>query len=277
MKKLITSLIVLTIIATGCTNNSSENGSAIKIHETPVSTVTSFFNEIESGEYQKAYDRQKVESWSNYDKFTSSNGYAGITNIEIFKIKLIEQTDSSALVYMHYFAEDSENKDGFYKQNFNLIKDGENWFIKKSTVINRRRITTTGYSDVDYANNNTSIKATINKTKEIDMFLEMDSDKIEISESMFEELVANGVIETDDILNMNINNNNPNNNNLIVLKSFKLGEFKLENIPATINEKAIQSLVVGENLLRKYNRNTTTSEEEELIAIDNNNTSTKSM
>lgn len=76
----------------------------------PEEQVLAFLNEIGMNEYKKAFQRQNNKYWKPYEKFIStSQGYGGTSDVEIYDSHLVEETDNYAKVFVNYFAADPYN------------------------------------------------------------------------------------------------------------------------------------------------------------------------
>jgi len=108
-----------------------------KKKETPVSTskplsvVRGFIEDLGKGDFYSAYQKQQNKNWGSYEFFSSVKSYGGISSTSINEINIVNEGNYEATVYVDYYSYDPYNKDGRYKQNFDLKKFGDNWKIVK--------------------------------------------------------------------------------------------------------------------------------------------------
>lgn len=150
---------------------------AIDMYE-PKEQVIAFLSEIGDKEFNKAFQRQNNKYWKPYDKFISTKqGYGGTSNIEIYDTSLVNQTNNYAKVFVHYFAADPYNKDGIYRQYFELNNENGNWLITNAFLernTNKRSVYSDGSSSVQfyYDGNVINVPALINNTVKVNFILD---------------------------------------------------------------------------------------------------------
>ncbi|HEY5535137.1 MAG TPA: serine/threonine-protein kinase [Ignavibacteria bacterium] len=96
-----------------------------------VTCVREFITDLGNGNCRSAYDRTRNKSWGSYDFFCSTRAYGSINRTEIREINSVSENSYDAQVYVFYYADDPANKNGWYKQYFNLQKFGSEWKIVK--------------------------------------------------------------------------------------------------------------------------------------------------
>lgn len=90
----------------------------------PEEQVKAFFIDLVEKRFEEAHKRQRNTVWANFDRFKSIEyGYGGMTKVEFFETKILNQTENIATVYLYYYAEDPHNKSDNYHQYFVLDKD----------------------------------------------------------------------------------------------------------------------------------------------------------
>jgi hypothetical protein len=101
-----------------------------EIPKTAKNAVELFLKFLNEKLYKKAYMLSKNSSWGNEKKFTSSNGFGCITNINVYTIRKIKTiNDNSEIIYAKYYAKDPCNKSETYEFYFYVSKESEYWKI----------------------------------------------------------------------------------------------------------------------------------------------------
>jgi hypothetical protein len=93
--------------------------------------VRGFLSDLGNRDFQSAYDKQKNKTWGNLENFKSPKSFGGITSTDIKEVTLNYDNGNTASVYAYYYSYDPANKDGWYKQDFELQKFGNEWKIVK--------------------------------------------------------------------------------------------------------------------------------------------------
>lgn len=113
------------------TQNNSDNKQKIENSNAASDLVRSFLSDLGNRDFQSAYDKQKNKAWGSYNNFSSTKSFGGITSTEIKEVTLNYDNGNTASVYAYYYSYDPSNKDGWYKQDFELQKFGSEWKIVK--------------------------------------------------------------------------------------------------------------------------------------------------
>lgn len=241
-------------------NNNVDSFPKIEMFE-PKEQVLAFLNEIGSKNYKMAFQRQNNKYWKPYEKFIStSQGYGGTTDIEIYDSYLVNETNSYAKVFVHYFAADPYNKDGIYRQYFELKKENGNWlifnaFLEKNTK--KRGVYSSGNSSVDFYYQGGVIKvpAIINNTVRVEFVLDSGASDVSISLDYASVLVKSGTLTEYDYIGQEkyqLADGSVINAHKVVLREISIGNFTLHNIVASINENMDAPLLLGQSFLQKF-------------------------
>ncbi|RPI18841.1 MAG: serine/threonine protein kinase, partial [Ignavibacteriae bacterium] len=125
---------------TTSTNKSTSSGQTLpqtqqqqptKTVNAAVEVVQHFVEDLGSGNFRDAFNRQQNKAWGSYDHFSSTKSFGGINRTSVENISLNYESGDDASVYVDYFAYDPVNKDGRYKQDFILKKFYNSWKIIK--------------------------------------------------------------------------------------------------------------------------------------------------
>lgn len=232
----------------------------IEMYE-PKEQVIAFLNEIGNKEFNKAFQRQNNKYWKPYDKFISTKqGYGGTSNVEIYDSYLVDQTNSYAKVFVNYFAADPYNKDGLYRQYFELSNESGNWliinaFLEKNT--NKRNVYAHGNSSVDFFYEGGIIKvpALINNTVKVYFVLDSGASDVSISLDYASVLIKSGTLNKYDYIGQEkyqLADGSIINAYKVILREISIGNFTLYNIVASINENMDAPLLLGQSFLQKF-------------------------
>ncbi|MCX6244650.1 MAG: retropepsin-like aspartic protease [Bacteroidetes bacterium] len=279
MKNLLSFFLVMVVVITSCkdgeqtkSNEASGKSGVILGKADPVTQVIGFFNDIMNQKYENAFARQNNELWKPFEKFKSVNGYGGITTIEVYDAKLVEMTNTSAQVYLQYFAADPHNKDGIFKQYFMLNKIDSNWIIVNSTVIrDKRTIYGEGSGTVNFTRTNNgqmSVPVVINNTLKINFILDSGASEVNISSVVLLTLIQTGTVDDDDYLGTEkykLANGSIVQSHRFLLKTLQIGNFLLENIPASVSDSINSPMLLGQNVLNQFGKITIDQKNNQLI------------
>lgn len=244
----------------GTSYTKTESPSKINMFE-PKEQVLAFLNEIGKDDFKTAYQRQNNKYWKPFSKFISKDkGYGGTKDVEIYESSLIEQTGNYAKVFVHYFAADPYNRDGIYRQFFELRKENGDWliynaFLEKNTK--KRSIYSSGSSSVNFYYDGKIIKvpAIINNTVRVEFILDSGASDVFISLDYASVLAKSGTLTEYDYIGQaqyQMADGSIANAHRVILREISIGNFTLHNIVASISENMDASLLLGQSFLQKF-------------------------
>jgi hypothetical protein len=130
------------------TDNTSENTTESQTILEPIDIVNLFVESLGKKDFETAYNLQKVESWGNYEKFSSTSSFGGINATSINEIKKLDDEEGKTVIYVDAYYYDPINGNNQYKQNFYLEKINEEWKITKLKVVDTEETITKDNSEI---------------------------------------------------------------------------------------------------------------------------------
>jgi len=140
MKRLLIALLISTSFL-ACSENSTKEkevsriqSSTEKKNSTAIETVKTFIEDLGAGQFEAAFEKQKVKAWGNFEHFSSKKAFGGITSVTIKTIEEKADEDGKAVIYadVFYAAEGGNNT---FRQNYYLQQFSGEWMIVKMKVI----------------------------------------------------------------------------------------------------------------------------------------------
>ena len=114
---------------------------AVKTTENSVTTQTSpdvfvgsYMRNLDNQQFDKAFEKcaiPNIKAFKSLSAYSSKSAYGGVTNVDVKKLRTVNETANSAKVYVSYYAEDPYNKDGDYEQYYHLTNCEGVWKITK--------------------------------------------------------------------------------------------------------------------------------------------------
>ena len=111
------------------------------------SIVDDFLLKLSIQNFEDAYKLQKNPNWGNFEHFSSTKAFGGISYVDVEKLKFVSGNSLSAVVNCVAMYGDKINGGSYIDQNFLLSKIDEKWLITGMKVNSFQK--QKNYNDID--------------------------------------------------------------------------------------------------------------------------------
>lgn len=108
-----------------------------RLSDSPDQIVRKYLTYLGNREFANAYSLSDNPLWiknGGLKWFVSTDAYGAINSVNIKEIQVESISNTQAIVYTHYFAEDSLHTSRHWKQNYYLEKKANGWVIVKAKL-----------------------------------------------------------------------------------------------------------------------------------------------